>query len=90
MTHQEVETLARETKQTVGGTVAVVGMWIWVEFETMPDQDKRQWLKDHHFHWNSKRKVWQYAGKPSTSSPADSWYLICKYGSQEIEELVPA
>jgi len=78
--------LAIEAKQTTQGIVRIVGSWIWIEFPVKPCLEVRDWLKQNGFHWNYPRRVWQFAGTPSKKSPADSWYILEKYGVKIIEE----
>jgi hypothetical protein len=38
----------------------VVGKWVWLEFDSPPEQPIREQLKALGFHWNRKRKAWQH------------------------------
>ena len=69
----------------LGGTVEIVGAWVWVSFAEKPSPEVRQALKDEKFHWNRTRQLWQYAGIKSGPSPADSWSLRQKYQAYQID-----
>jgi len=70
----------------LGGTVEIVGAWVWVSFQEKPSPEVRQALKSERFHWNKTRQLWQYAGIKSGPSPADSWSLRQKYGSVQVTD----
>ena len=70
-----------------GAQVEIVGAWVWAEFPRRPSLAVRQALKDAGYHWNHKREVWQWAGRPCRHSPAMSFQIKLKYGSQEVEAL---
>ena len=44
-----------------GAAVDVVGAWVWVEFDTMPSERIRRFLKSVGFRWSKKRRAWQHA-----------------------------
>ena len=35
------------------------GCWIWVEFDSKPDEATRNGLRRLGYHWNKKREAWQ-------------------------------
>ena len=82
MTQPELTALARDTKHQAGDVdVDIVGNWIWVRFQSKPSENTRNWLKEHSYHWNHKRNVWQFAGSPAGGSPASTVEVKHKYGS---------
>ncbi len=57
---------------------AIVGQWVWLEFNTPPLETVRARLKELGFHWNRKRRCWQHpcgaprgatAGEPRAKYP---------------------
>jgi len=70
----------------LGGTVEIVGAWVWVSFQEKPSPEVRQALKSERFHWNKTRQLWQYAGIKCGPSPADSWSLRQKYGRVQVTD----
>jgi hypothetical protein len=38
----------------------IVGVWVWVEFDTKPAADTRAFLKRAGFRWNKLRQAWQH------------------------------
>jgi hypothetical protein len=66
----------------------VVGAWVWVAFDTIPDSATRDFLKSEGFRFNFKRKVWQHSGgRPSVQSAGDP---RDRYGEQEAVDVVQA
>jgi hypothetical protein len=85
---QSIEELARDTKYVTKADVSIVGSWVWVKFNSKPDEEIRAWLKARHYRWNPKREVWQFAGsiEGRHRSPMSNEYLRLKYGSADVEE----
>lgn len=47
----------------------IVGGWVWVTFETVPDAAMRQLLKDFGFRYSPRRKKWAHnCGGPTKSA----------------------
>jgi len=66
----------------------VVGAWVWVAFDTIPDAATRDFLKAEGFRFNFKRRVWQHSGgRPSVQSAGDP---RDRYGEQEAVDVVRA
>jgi hypothetical protein len=65
----------------LGAGVEIVGRWVWATFAARPPVESRAELKAAGFHWNHKRKVWQWAGVPSRSSTDDNDTLRMKHGA---------
>jgi hypothetical protein len=66
----------------------VVGTWVWIGFDTIPDAATRDFLKAEGFRFNFKRKVWQHSGgRPSVQSAGDP---RDRYGEQEAERVLSA
>ena len=65
--------------------VEIIGQWIWVTFNRVPEVEHRAWMKDHKFRYNPNRQVWQYAGCPSRKTNAGSDYIKTKYGVKSID-----
>ena len=38
----------------------VVGRWVWIKFDSKPDADIRQTLKDFGFRWSKRRSQWAH------------------------------
>lgn len=68
----------------LGAGVEIVGRWVWATFASRPPVESRQQLKAAGFHWNHKRKVWQWAGVPSRSSTDENDTLRAKYGALKV------
>lgn len=50
----------------------VVGKWVWLEFNVVPDKEIRENLKKLGFHWNHIRRCWQHScGVPCGHSKDD-------------------
>jgi hypothetical protein len=71
---------------SLGAVVEVVGSWVWARFDTKPDEITRERLKAENFHWNQKRKLWQWAGRPAAGSPLGSNAIRAKYGAFEVKK----
>ncbi len=55
-------------------TAEQVGCWIWVSFESKPDEAVRRVLKDAGFRWSRRRKKWAHnAGVKTKSSKGNPW-----------------
>ncbi len=50
----------------------VVGKWVWIEFESKPDAEIRQAVKDFGFRWSRRRGQWAH-NCGHTSKPARSY-----------------
>ena len=76
-------TLTDRANETVklGASVEVVGSWLWAEFPARPPRETLNSIKALDYHWNKKRKLWQFAGRPCGHSRLDSNALRLKYGS---------
>jgi len=50
-----------------------VGDWLWLEFDSKPDENVRNNIKALGFHWNKRRKLWQCScgvySRPSEDDP---------------------
>ncbi len=44
----------------VYGAAEVVGRWVWVQFNEVPQAGLRQQLAQLGFHWNRARQAWQH------------------------------
>ncbi len=67
----------------------VVGKWVWIKFESKPDADTRQSLKDAGFRWSRRRGQWSHAcGTPS--KPAHSYRPWDRYETTLLENYVNA
>src|SRR5262249_28130111 len=72
---------------------AVVGRWLWLEFNVPPAHEIRAKLKRHGFHWNSARKCWQNpCGALSDQSRPDprSKYRVIPAAEMELNERTAA
>jgi len=38
----------------------IVGRWVWIEFDEIPDADLRRYLKELGFHFSRRRSAWQH------------------------------
>ncbi len=63
----------------------VVGKWVWVEFESKPDAEIRQALKDFGFRWSNRRQQWSHSCGHS-SRPARSYKPWDKYRTISLDE----
>lgn len=85
MTVDTLKDRAREALE-LGAQVEIVGSWVWARFATKPDEGTRDQLKALDFHWNQKRKLWQWAGRPAAGSPLGSNALRAKYGAFDVNK----
>ena len=67
----------------------VVGKWVWVKFDSKPDADIRQALKDCGFRWSRRRQQWAHNCGVS-SRPARSYRPWDKYRTTMLEDYVNA
>lgn len=68
-----------------GARVRIVGLWIWIDFESKPGATVRAMLKAEKFRWNHSRGCWQFAGVKSRKSRGGRWAIEARYGVQEVE-----
>lgn len=80
MSENELETVARGARG-LGADVEIVGLWVWARFTQRPPVDTRKAMIAAGFHWNPKRKLWQFAGVPARHSDASDDELRQKYGA---------
>lgn len=78
--------LARDCKTVHPERIEIVGQWIWLTFNRIPEMEERDWLKARKFRFNPKRTCWQYAGCESGKSHADSDYIKNKYGVLSVKD----
>ena len=63
----------------------VVGRWVWIKFESKPNAEIRQGLKDMGFRWSRRRQQWAHnCGRPT--KPALSYKPWDKYQTVSIDE----
>jgi hypothetical protein len=63
----------------------VVGRWVWVKFESKPDAETRQSLKDMGFRWSKRRSQWSHnCGRPT--KPAHNYKPWDKYQTISLDE----
>ena len=63
----------------------VVGKWVWVEFDSKPNAEIRQSLKDFGFRWSKRRGQWSHnCGRPT--KPAHNYRPWDKYQTISIDE----
>ena len=63
----------------------VVGRWVWIEFDSKPDSEIRQSLKDFGFRWSRRRGQWSHnCGHPT--KPARGYRPWDKYQTVTLEE----
>ena len=63
----------------------VVGRWVWIEFDSKPDAEIRQALKDFGFRWSRRRSQWSHnCGHPT--KPALSYRPWDKYQTISLDE----
>ena len=59
-----------------------VGDWLWLEFDSKPDENVRNSIKVLGFHWNKRRKLWQCScgvySRPSEDDPRTK-YSIARF-----------
>ena len=63
----------------------VVGKWVWIEFESKPDAEIRQAVKDFGFRWSRRRGQWAH-NCGHTSKPARSYRPWDKYRTISLDE----
>ncbi len=71
----------------------LVGRWVWVTFDSKPNAEIRQELKDFGFRWSPKRGKWAHnCGHPSRSSTGNPWlkYRHCKISELDTQRLAVA
>jgi len=81
--HSIIEVLDYCQKQNL--PARVVGKWVWIEFESKPDAEVRQGLKDMGFRWSRRRKQWAHNCGHS-SRPARNYRPWDKYQTVSIDE----
>lgn len=63
----------------------VVGRWVWIKFESKPNAEIRQALKDFGFHWSRRRGQWSHnCGRPT--KPARGYKPWDKYQTVSLDE----
>ena len=67
----------------------VVGRWVWVKFDSKPDEKTRQGLKDMGFRWSKRRGQWSHSCGIA-SRPARGYRPWDKYKTTMIEDYVNA
>jgi len=83
---QRVITEITETNPEILKGLYAVGDWLWLEFDSKPDEDVRNNIKALGFHWNKKRSLWQCScGVYSRFSEEDP---RPKYGSVPVANLI--
>jgi ribosome biogenesis GTPase A len=65
----------------------VVGRWVWVKFESKPNVEVRQTLKDIGFRWSRRRGQWCHNCGYS-SRPARNYRPWDRYKTTMIEDYV--
>lgn len=65
----------------------VVGRWVWIKFESKPNTDIRQSLKDMGFRWSRRRGQWAHNCGHS-SLPARGYRPWDKYKTTLLEDYV--
>jgi len=64
----------------------VVGRWVWIEFESIPDENTRQMLKDFGFKWSPRRQQWAH-NCGHRSRAAKSYRPWDKYPTRSLDEV---
>lgn len=65
----------------------VVGRWVWIKFESKPNAEIRQALKDFGFRWSRRRGQWSHnCGRPT--KPALSYRPWDKYQTIPLEQAI--
>ena len=63
----------------------LVGRWIWLKFQSKPNAEIRQSLKDFGFRWSHRRQQWAHnCGNPT--KPALSYRPWDKYQTVSLDE----
>ena len=63
----------------------VVGRWVWVKFDSKPNAEIRQALKDFGFRWSKRRGQWSHnCGNPT--KPARGYRPWDKYRTISLDE----
>ncbi|KKL57415.1 hypothetical protein LCGC14_2235670, partial [marine sediment metagenome] len=65
----------------------VVGKWVWIKFDSKPDTETRQALKDIGFRWSRRRGQWCHNCGLSTR-PARNYRPWDKYETTLMENYV--
>ena len=63
----------------------VVGRWVWIAFESKPDQEVRNLLKSAGFRWSPRRGQWAHNCGQS-SKPASGYRPWDKYRTVSLDE----
>lgn len=66
--------------------VEIIGTWVWLTYQTKPDEDERTRLKAAGFRWAPRRKQWAHscATKPGGRMP--NGHPREKYGAVAVKE----
>jgi len=67
----------------------VVGRWVWIKFDSKPDADVRQGLKEMGFRWSRRRGQWSHSCGHDCR-PARSYRPWDKYRTTMLEDYVNA
>lgn len=67
----------------------IVGRWVWIKFESKPNTEIRQALKDFGFHWSKRRGQWCH-NCGHGSRPARSYCPWDRYKTTMLEDYVVA
>ena len=65
----------------------IVGKWVWIKFDSKPDANVRQALKDIGFRWVNRRQQWAH-NCGHVSKPAMSYRPWDKYKTTTLEDYV--
>jgi len=81
-----VNKISAEQPELLKG-LSVVGDWLWLEFDSIPAVETREYLKFVGFRFNRKRKLWQNAcGVKSRSTDGDPTITYGKFSIARIKE----
>ncbi|MCK5581804.1 MAG: hypothetical protein KAJ18_11095 [Candidatus Omnitrophica bacterium] len=67
----------------------VVGKWVWIEFDSKPNTETRQALKDFGFRWSRRRGQWSHSCGHS-SRPAHNYRPWDKYQTTSMADVLKA
>ncbi len=65
----------------------IVGRWVWVMFDAVPDEETRDYLKECGFIFSPRRQAWMHPCGSGHRGRARTYDPRTKYGCRSVEEV---